>query len=148
MTGFPQKIKYILTGAHAGRRRITDFCVVSYGRREPPLPGSRTPPTMARNDAFVEFVCDQLRRLGDVRSRAMFGGHGIYCGDVFFAIVAGGRLYFKTNEQTRRRYVDAGKSFFRPKPDMTLKNYYEVPVDVIEDDDELVAWAREAVKVG
>jgi TfoX/Sxy family transcriptional regulator of competence genes len=36
---------------------------------------------------------------------------------------------------------------FQPTPDMVLKNYFEVPVDVLEDDGELEAWARRAVDV-
>ena len=103
---------------------------------------------MEREDSFVDFVCDQLRALGEIRARSMFGGHGVYAGGVFFAIVAGGRLYFKTNEKTRTRYIAAGMKSFRPKPGQELKNYYEVPIDIIEDDGDLVAWAREAVLLG
>ena len=102
---------------------------------------------MSKDDSFVAFVLDQLSSLGGVRSRGMFGGHGIYSGGTFFALVAVGRLYFKTNESTRRRYLDAGMAPFAPKPDQVLKNYYEVPVDVMEDDGELTEWAREAIDV-
>jgi len=98
---------------------------------------------MSSDASFVTYVEDQLHALGDVRSRAMFGGHGVYAGNVFFAVIASGRLYFKTDARTRARYVDAGMTHFEP-----LKNYYEVPVDVIEDDGELVVWAREAVLLG
>lgn len=78
----------------------------------------------------------------------MFGGHGLYCGDSFFGIVFGGRLYFKTNRETRTKYTEAGMGYFSPRPEQALKNYREVPVDVIENDDKLVAWAREAVQLG
>ncbi|MFQ5511585.1 MAG: TfoX/Sxy family protein [Candidatus Krumholzibacteriia bacterium] len=102
---------------------------------------------MAADDSFLTFVCDQLGGLGDVHSRAMFGGHGVYSGGVFFAIVHGGRLYFKTNEETRPKYSEAGMSCFQPKPHQGLRNYLEVPVDVLEGS-ELVAWALDAVRVG
>lgn len=100
---------------------------------------------MSKDDGFVSFVCDQLETLGDVRSKSMFGGFGLYSDSVFFAIVASGRLYFKTSAQTRARYEAAGMGPFAPKPDQVLKNYYEVPVDVLEDDGELTAWAKEAI---
>ena len=93
-------------------------------------------------DSFVSFVEDQLRALPDVRLRAMFGGHGVYQGEVFFAIVHNGRLYFKTTPQTAGDYINMGMRSFKG-----LKNYYEVPVDIVEDDSKLVAWARVAIQL-
>lgn len=74
----------------------------------------------------------------------MFGGYGLHRGDVFFGIIHRGRLYFKTDAQTRSPYLEAGMKPFRPNAKQTLKSYYEVPVDVIEDTDQLAAWARKA----
>lgn len=96
-------------------------------------------------DSFVEYVVDQLRRLGEVEAKAMFGGHGLYCGGAFFAIIADGRLYFKTDAVSRRGYEGRGMGPFRPNPKQTLKTYYEVPVEVLEDDEELAAWAERAL---
>ena len=96
-------------------------------------------------DDFLDFVLDQLQRLGGVLARAMFGGHGLYRGDVFFGIVAGGRLYFKTDEDSRPAYVAKGMKAFEASPDQILVTYYEVPVDVLEDDGQLCAWARRSV---
>ena len=97
------------------------------------------------NESFVQFVLDQLGAVPDVRAKAMFGGHGLYAGNVFFAIVHGGRLFFRTTPDTVQTYVDQGMSHFAPKPDQALRNYYEVPIDVIEDDGELAVWARQAI---
>lgn len=98
------------------------------------------------NDDFLEFVIDQLQRLTDVRSRRMFGAHGLYQDDVFFAIVDGGTLYFRTGETNRGDYVERGMKPFEYKPGGVLKNYYQVPVDVLEDDDMLYQWAEKAVR--
>jgi len=35
---------------------------------------------------------------------------------------------------------------FRPRGNLTLKTLYEVPVDVVEEAEELVTWAIEAVE--
>jgi DNA transformation protein len=96
-------------------------------------------------DSYVEYVVDQLSRLGSVEARAMFGAHGLYCGGVFFAIIADGRLYFKTDAASRREYEGRGMGAFRPNPRQTLRTYYEVPVEVLEDDEELAAWAERAL---
>lgn len=94
-----------------------------------------------RVDSFKDFVLDQLSSFGALRCRAMFGGYGLYRGKDFFGIIYKGRLYFKTDVTSRRLYLERGLKPFRPNPRQTLKNYYEVPVDILEDRDELVRWA-------
>jgi DNA transformation protein and related proteins len=97
-------------------------------------------------NAFVDFLLDQLEEVPDVRAQPMFGGRGLYSGDVFFGIVFKDILYFKVNHQSRDDYVRAGMSPFKPYKDrpMTMQ-YYEVPATVIEDVDELCRWARRAI---
>lgn len=97
-----------------------------------------------KQDGFRDFVLDQLSGLPDLTHRAMFGGYGLYCGSVFFGIVQKGRLYFKTNATTAPRYRKREMKPFRPNATQTLKTYYEVPVDVLEDAGELTIWARQA----
>ena len=97
---------------------------------------------------FLEFVLDQLQQSGPVTSRRMFGAYGLYLGNAFFAIIFKGRLYFKTDERTRPLYEERGMKPFRPNEKQTLKNYYEVPADVIEDRLELASWAGKAASAG
>ena len=102
----------------------------------------------AAHSSFVEFVQDQLAGLPrGVTVRAMFGGHGLYSGGAFFGIAYQGRLYFKTDGSTVARYEAAGAAAFHPPKGPTVRSYYEVPADVLDDRDELVAWAEEAVEV-
>ncbi len=75
----------------------------------------------------------------------MFGGYGLYTRGFFFGIIYRGRLYLKTDEGSRKLYEEKGMKPFRPNERQTLKSYYEVPADVIEDGDQLVAWARTAI---
>jgi DNA transformation protein len=97
-------------------------------------------------DAFRAFVLDQLDALEDVTSRAMFGGVGLYCRGLFFAIIARDTLYLKVDDQTRADFVDAGMSPFRPYANRPgTMNYYSVPVAVLESALELQRWARKAV---
>jgi DNA transformation protein len=95
--------------------------------------------------SFRDYVLDQLESLDGVRVRSMFGGFGLYRKDVFFGIIAGGRLYFKTDESSRRLFLERGMEPFRPNDRQTLHTYYEVPVDVLEDADQLAAWAGKAL---
>jgi len=97
------------------------------------------------DDGFKDYVLDQLDGLEGVSARSMFGGHGLYLRADFFGIVFRGRLYFRTDETTRAAYSELGSGPFQPTPRQRLKNYYEVPADVIEDRNRLVEWARDAV---
>lgn len=92
------------------------------------------------------FILDQLSSLEDLRSRLMFGGHGLYSGPSFFGIVYDGHLYFKTNTASRQPYESRGMKPFRPYGHQTM-NYHEVPVEVIENPAELLLWARQAILV-
>lgn len=96
------------------------------------------------NDSFRQFVQDQLSALPDVKCRSMFGGSGLYKGETFFGIIFNGQLFFKTEPATRTRYVEMGMKPFQPNEKQTLKSYYGVPVDIIEDREQLTAWALEA----
>lgn len=98
------------------------------------------------HDSFRDFVLDQLRDLGTVECRAMFGGHGLYCGGVFFGILYRGALYLKTDKMTRAEYERRGMKPFRPNERQTLKSYYEVPADILEDPEALVHWATQAIR--
>jgi DNA transformation protein and related proteins len=94
------------------------------------------------------FVIDQLSLIRDVTARAMFGGVGIYAGDVFFGILAADVLYFKVDDSNRDEYQEAGMSAFTPYANgaMTMP-YYQVPTSVLEHSGSLVAWARRSIAV-
>ena len=103
--------------------------------------------TTDKDDEFVEYICDQLTDFDLVTYKSMFGGYGLYCGDAFFGLVFGGRVYFKTNDSTRPKYESWESEPFQPNAKQTLKTYYEVPGDIIERSIDLVSWAEEAYQV-
>ena len=103
-----------------------------------------SPPTLP--DEHLEHLLDALEPL-EPHARAMFGGHGIYAGDVFFAILYEGRLYFRVDgDEARGVYERAGMEPFAPPGGRVTRSYYEVPAEVVADPDELVAWARRSVR--
>lgn len=91
---------------------------------------------------YLDFIMDKLAPLGDVTSRILFGGYGIFHLGLMFGLLADDTLYFKINESNRDRYVKAGS---RPFPH--LIRYYEVPTDVLEDDAKLHEWAGISIAV-
>ena len=99
---------------------------------------------MAKHDGFKDFVLDQLADLRGLTCRAMFGGYGLRYREAFFGIVHKGRLYFKVTPETVGSYKEQSMKPFRPNAKQTLKSFYEVPVDVIEDSEQLTQWASDA----
>src|ERR1041384_5946485 len=95
--------------------------------------------------SFLDYVLEQLAEARGLKTRAMFGGHGLYMGDAFFGIAHKGTLYFRTDEASRPAYVKAGSKPFNPKGKVELHRYYEVPADVLDDSEELLVWAKRAV---
>jgi len=103
---------------------------------------------MPVSDEYLTYVIDQLECLGPVQSRRMFGGAGLYLEGLFFAIVADDVLYFKVDDSNRGDYEAVGMGPFQPFPDKkAVMQYYEVPVDVLENRDILRDWAGKAVRV-
>lgn len=97
-----------------------------------------------KHDGFKDFVLDQLADLRGLTCRAMFGGYGLRYRETFFGIIHNGRLYFKATSETANSYRAMGSKPFRVTKTMTLKTYYEVPVDILEDVARLAEWAETA----
>lgn len=109
---------------------------------------SRNAPGTAKkkkDDSFILFLVEQLGGLGTVSSRAMFGGHGLYLGDAFFAVVDEDRVYFWADESTRPAHTAHGMGPFTPWPGHVMDRYWEVPLDVVEDAPEFARWARRSI---
>lgn len=96
---------------------------------------------------FIDHIRDQLRGIGPFTVRPMFGGHGLYARGLFFGLIAGDTLYLRTDARNRDAYVSRGLAPFKPWEDraVTLKAYYPVPEEVLEDPDSVCVWARQAL---
>jgi DNA transformation protein and related proteins len=104
---------------------------------------------MAINAAYLQYVLEQLERTGRVNSRRMFGGVGLYCDGLFFGLIFDDTLYFKVGDATRADYESRGMQPFRPfadRPEVSM-TYFTVPADVLDDSEELVAWAKRSVAI-
>lgn len=99
-----------------------------------------------QDESFKDYVLDQLQYLENVEARRMFGGYGLYRDETFFGIIHKGKLYFKVDEATVREYRRRKMKPFRPNARQTLKSYYQVPQDAVEDMDMLCEWAVQAVE--
>jgi DNA transformation protein len=104
---------------------------------------------MAVQAQYLAYILEQLDGLGDLRSRRMFSGVGLYSGELFFGLIHDDTLFFKTDSTNSAGYVARNMPRFMPFPDRptAVMAYYQVPADIIEDAESLVDWARKSVAV-
>lgn len=100
----------------------------------------------APRDEFVDHCVELLGRLGSCRARRMFGGHGLYVGELFIAIIARERLYLKVDAVSLPAFEAAGCAQFtveaKGKP-MTMA-YWTVPDEALESPELMAPWGRRA----
>lgn len=102
---------------------------------------------MAVSASYRAFLLEQLNRVRPVTSRAMFGGLGLYSEGLFFGLADDDVLYFKSDETNRPDFNKAGMGPFRPFGDERAMAYFEVPGEVLEDEEMLAEWMVKAVAV-
>ena len=102
---------------------------------------------MAR-DQLVEHCLELLAPLGAVRSRRMFGGHGIYIDDLFMALIAGDVLYLKASEAGRLLFEAAGSRPFvyDARTGSVALSYWSAPPEAMESPALMQPWARQALQ--
>lgn len=104
---------------------------------------------MPARNTYLEFLLEQLAPLGEISSRAMFGGHCLYCDGVVFALVANNALFLKTDDANRTGFEARGLRAFRPFEDQdAVMSYYEAPPEIFEDSDAMRDWCGGAVAAG
>ena len=101
---------------------------------------------MPVSQEYLEYVVDQLACVGEINPKRMFGVVGLYYDGLFFAVIASDVLYFKVDDENRPMFHAAGvRPFQVDDRESHSMSYYEVPVDVLENTDDLRTWALGAI---
>jgi DNA transformation protein len=96
----------------------------------------------------AEHIRDLFAAFGTVSLRRMFGGAGIYAGETMFALVTGGVIYLKADEQTRGAFEEEGLApfaYLARGEERVLTSYWRMPDRLYDDPDELARWAAAAL---
>ena len=92
-------------------------------------------------EAAEEFVT-RIRPLGDISSKKMFGGYGIFEGGKMFALVNSmGQAFLKVDDTNRGRFEEAGSTSHAKMP------YFQIPNFVMLDNKSLFEWTGEAIEL-
>lgn len=102
-------------------------------------------PPKADSDRFA----DLFHAFGPIALRRFFGGEGLFSDDVMIGFVSDERIYFKTNEETRRAYLaEKAKPFsFDKRGETIVTGYYAIPERLYDEPEELARWAKRAFDI-
>ena len=103
---------------------------------------------MALNESFRNFILDQLAGLGGFETKQMFGGVALLHHGAAFAKIKHDKVWLKVDESNRNDFVKLGMQQYTYGKDNSRKlNFYEAPIEVIEDKDTFAAWAQRSMDV-
>jgi len=93
---------------------------------------------MASDQAFVDFVLDQIENAGEITVKKMFGEYGIYSNGKIFALVCDNKLFIKPTISGRAfiKEVVEAPPYPGAKPSFLIE-------DKIEDRD----WLSELIRI-
>lgn len=97
---------------------------------------------------FATYCSELLGSAGEVRSRRMFGGYGLYVDGIFVGIVAGETLYLKVDEQTRPRFEAEGCRRFEysARGKQHALGFWTVPPEAMDSPHLMQPWVRLALE--
>lgn len=100
-----------------------------------------------KDTGFLEHLHELLDPVGRIAMRPMFGGHGVYCDGLFFAIVIDGRLYLKVDAQSRGQFEAAGSAPFvyQGKGAPVEMSYWSAPEQAMDSAEDMRPWAKLAI---
>lgn len=104
---------------------------------------------MAISASFVEHAKELFQPFGDIRIRRMFGGAGVYCDELFFALLDDDAVFLKVDDETRREFQRRGLAPFsfemKDGTRAEMNGYFAAPEEIFDDEDELKRWATLAL---
>jgi DNA transformation protein len=90
---------------------------------------------MPEAQELATHIVDLLESFGPCEARRMFGGFGIFHQELMFALIAGGSLYLKADDETRELFATEGStafSYYKKEKEYRL-SYYLAPVCIGHD---------------
>lgn len=97
---------------------------------------------------FASYVLDMLAPLGPVEMGRLFSGHGLKLDGVNFAMILRGIVFLRVDESLGAELAAQGGKPFRYGTKLgtrQIASYHGIPEDRLEDQDQVLAWARRAV---
>ena len=103
---------------------------------------------MVASDSFAAFLSEQLRPLGRVTMRRMFGKTGVFCDGLMLGMVTDNTLYLRVDDDNRAAFREAASSpplNYRKKGETIDLSFWRAPERLFDEPDEFLTWARIAL---
>ncbi|MDI4664609.1 TfoX/Sxy family protein [Xanthobacter autotrophicus] len=95
-----------------------------------------------------DTIADLFSAFGDVRTRRMFGGRGLYADGLMFAIEVRGTIYLKADADLAAVLEGRGSapfSYLANGAVRTMAGFWSVPEAALDDGDDLAMLARHSL---
>ena len=103
---------------------------------------------MALSEEFKNFVLDQLQGVGEFETKRMFGGLALLIRGSAFGKIKHDKVWLKVDNSNVADFEKFGMSQYTYGKDNSRKlNFYETPIDVIEDRDKLQEWVKKSIEI-
>lgn len=90
----------------------------------------------------AESFLNKINDSGEITSKKMFGGHGIFSeGKMFGMIDSKGIIYLKVDETLKEKFIKAGGTPHSKMP------YVSIPEKILEDKTQLLNWVSGSQKL-
>ena len=105
---------------------------------------------MAVSEGLRELVAETLAPVGWITFKRMFSGAGVYADGQIFALIIADVIYFKSDATTELAFTAEGSAPFSYQirhGTRAAMSYWRLPERLLDEPDEMVAWARRALAV-
>ncbi len=100
---------------------------------------------------FNAYILEQLQdAIPVLRAKSFFGGMGLTTHGLQFAMLMDNTLYFVVDDTTRPAYEGFSSicfSYQTATKKVSVKKYLSVPAHILEEQAELIVWARKSIKI-
>jgi DNA transformation protein len=103
---------------------------------------------MPVDQGLVDWVAEAMAPVGHVTARRMFGGAGLYCDGIIFALIAMDDLWFKADAESAAEWDALGADpFTYGKADgkVGVTSYRRAPSDAHDDADAMRRYGEAAL---
>ena len=96
---------------------------------------------MAYSQDYLDYILGQLSLFGDVQTKKMFGGVGLFHDGLMFGMIGDDIFRLKVDDSNFADYEVRGMQPFSSGSKKKGMPYWEVPAEVLEDPEQLKVWA-------
>ena len=103
---------------------------------------------MALNEDFKNFVLDQLQGMDEFEIKRMFGGLAMLHQGSAFAKIKHDKVWLKVDQSNLADFQEHGMNQYTYGKDNSRKlNFYETPIEIVEDRDKLKDWVQKSIEI-